>query len=79
MFRAFWEDFRKSECGQDLSEYCLITAFIALAALGIFIHLSGGIQSIWGSAGTTLAATSASTPAPAGTAPTTTSAPAPSR
>ena len=79
MCRAFWEHFRKSECGQDLSEYCLITAFVALAALGIFIHLSGGVQNIWGSAGATLATTSASITPSGGATPTTTSAPAPTR
>ena len=38
---------REEECGQDLAEYCLITAFIALVALGIFWHVSGGLQGMW--------------------------------
>jgi Flp pilus assembly pilin Flp len=33
--------------GQDLSDYCLLTALVALIALGVFIHLSGGIQNLW--------------------------------
>jgi hypothetical protein len=27
---------------------------VALVALGIFIHISGGVQSVWGTANTTL-------------------------
>jgi len=50
------EFLRGSERGQDLAEYCLLTALIALIALGIFVHVSGGIQGIWTTAGTTLAA-----------------------
>jgi Flp pilus assembly pilin Flp len=37
----------EEESGQDLAEYCLITAFIALVCLGIFWHLSGGLQGMW--------------------------------
>jgi Flp pilus assembly pilin Flp len=42
--------FRRSEHAQDLAEYCLITAIIALVGLGIFYKLSGGVQGIWGTA-----------------------------
>ncbi len=76
MFGAIYRFFRKHDSGQDLAEYCLITAFIAIVALGIFIHLSGGIQSIWGSADTTLATGNGT---PAATTPATASAPAPTR
>ncbi len=80
MLRVILKFFRKNDCGQDLAEYCLITAFVAIVALGIFIHVSGGIQSIWGTAGTTLA-TGNSQPSPpsGGATPATASAPAPSR
>lgn len=61
---------RQSESGQDLAEYCLITALIALAACGIFVKMSGGMQILWTTANTTLATspqpaanTPASTPA----------------
>ena len=37
-----------------MSEYCLLMALIALIALGIFVHVEGGIQSIWSNSGTTL-------------------------
>jgi hypothetical protein len=54
MFRLIAKLFSRDELGQDLSEYCLLTALLLLIGLGIFIHLSGGMQAIWGSANTTL-------------------------
>jgi Flp pilus assembly pilin Flp len=56
MFRAIMSVFRKEDRGQDLSEYCLMTALIALVALGIFVHVSGGFQNIWASGNSTLVA-----------------------
>ena len=50
--------FRWSDLGQDLAEYCLITAIIALAGLGIFYKLSGGFQNLWGTADSAIAAAS---------------------
>lgn len=44
------------ERGQDLAEYCLLTALVALIGLGILIHLSGGMQALWGGANTSLVA-----------------------
>jgi Flp pilus assembly pilin Flp len=55
MLRARLGTFRKSDEAQDLAEYCLLTALVALIALGIFCYASGGIQGMWSSAGTTLA------------------------
>ena len=37
----------RNDRGQDLAEYCLITALIALIALGIFWHVTGGLQGMW--------------------------------
>ena len=54
MGRAILRLFTRSEQGQDLSEYCLITALISLIALGIIWHVSGGLDSGWSSANTTL-------------------------
>ena len=51
--------------GQDLAEYCLLTALVALVALGIFIHLSGGMRAIWGGADTSLTAGNSVATAPA--------------
>ena len=56
MLRAILEALRKDSRGQDLAEYCLITAFVALVGLGIFIYMSGGVQSIWNTASTQLVA-----------------------
>ena len=56
--------------GQDLAEYCLLTALVALVAAAIFLHVTGGLQNLWGSAGQTTksaaAAASASGPSSGG-------------
>ena len=46
--------FKKDDGGQDLAEYCLIAALIALVALGIFYRVSGGMGDLWGAANTRL-------------------------
>jgi Flp pilus assembly pilin Flp len=51
--------------GQDLAEYCLLTALVALVALGIVIHLSGGMRAIWGGADISLTAGNSAAAAPA--------------
>ncbi|MGA2267167.1 MAG: hypothetical protein ABSH44_01735 [Bryobacteraceae bacterium] len=61
MFRAILGFFRGSDHGQDLAEYCLITALIALIAMGILYRVSGGIQGMWSTADTTLVAGNATT------------------
>jgi Flp pilus assembly pilin Flp len=45
LLRAIYS-FLNRDQGQVLAEYCLIAALIALVALGIFWHVSGGIQGI---------------------------------
>ena len=63
VFRSILRFLRRSE-GQDLSEYCLLTALLALIALGIFWHVSGGMQALWSNGNSTLAtATTAAEPA----------------
>jgi Flp pilus assembly pilin Flp len=42
------------EQGQDLIEYTLLMAFIALASAAIFVSAGGSISGIWGSASTQL-------------------------
>ena len=39
----FWHD----EQGQDLIEYTLLMAFVALASAGLFIGAGGSIKGIW--------------------------------
>ncbi len=55
---AFW----KEEEGQDLVEYSLLLAFIALAAVSVLSSVKSSISSIWTAINTnmTAAATSAS-------------------
>jgi len=67
VFRSILRLLRQSE-GQDLSEYCLLTALLALIALGIFWHVSGGMQALWSSGNSTLTtATTVAEPAATGT------------
>ncbi len=70
MLRRVLAYFRE-ENGQDLSEYCLIMALVALVALGIFLKVSGGMQNLWTVANTSLgnAATSTTTTGGAGSQP----------
>jgi Flp pilus assembly pilin Flp len=51
----------REEAGQDLSEYCLLLALLVLIAAGVFLKMSGGIQSLWTVANTTLTTSSATT------------------
>ena len=43
MRAQFWRD----EQGQDLIEYTLIIAFVALASAALFIGAGGSISTIW--------------------------------
>jgi Flp pilus assembly pilin Flp len=61
MLRALLRVLRREDDAQNLAEYCLLTALIALIALGIFCHVSGGIQGMWSTTDTTLAAANATT------------------
>jgi hypothetical protein len=70
MFWRFVKALQSEDRGQDLSEWCLLTALVALVALGIIIHLSGGMQAVWGGANTSLTAGNAAisgSPAATGT------------
>jgi len=67
-FRAFLRRFRNKESGQDLAEYCLLTALLTLLVAGIFVYASGGVQAIWAEANTSLAAGNTATTTGAATA-----------
>jgi Flp pilus assembly pilin Flp len=41
--KTFWND----ERGQDLIEYTLLMAFVALASAALFLGAGGSIQGIW--------------------------------
>jgi hypothetical protein len=55
----FLKALHSEDRGQDLAEYCLLTALVALVGLGILIRLSGGMQALWGGANISLTAGSA--------------------
>ena len=41
--RSFWND----ESGQDLIEYTLLLAFVAMASAALFMGAGGSIKGIW--------------------------------
>jgi len=43
--RAFWQE----EDGQDLVEYALLMAFIALAAVAVLTSVQGQVTTLWNS------------------------------
>lgn len=49
-FNTFW----KEEAGQDMVEYSLLLAFIALAAVGLLSGIKTSISTIWQSISTNL-------------------------
>lgn len=46
----------RDESGQDLVEYSLLIAFVALAGAAAFIGMSANVNSIWSAANNRLAA-----------------------
>jgi Flp pilus assembly pilin Flp len=55
MLRRVLRTFLREESGQDLADYCLLTALVALVAVAILIKVSGGVQNLWTVANTSLA------------------------
>jgi Flp pilus assembly pilin Flp len=55
--RNLWNE----EQGQDLIEYTLLMAFVALASAALFIGAGGSIGNIWRKASTQLSAANAAT------------------
>ena len=53
--KQFFLRFIKDESGQDLIEYTLLLAFIALASASLFTSAGGSISQIWQSGSTQLA------------------------
>jgi len=54
-FRRFWND----EQGQDLIEYTLLMAFVALASAALFLGAGGSIKGIWSTTNNQLVAANA--------------------
>lgn len=46
--QSFIQRFWKEESGQDLIEYTLLMAFVALASASIFVSAGTSISGIWG-------------------------------
>jgi Flp pilus assembly pilin Flp len=53
--KNFFSEVMNDEQGQDLIEYTLLLAFVALASAAVFIGTGNSISGIWGSANTSLA------------------------
>jgi Flp pilus assembly pilin Flp len=53
--RKFWND----EQGQDLIEYTLLMAFVALASAALFLGAGGSISGIWSTTNSQLTAANA--------------------
>ena len=47
-------NFLRDEQGQDLIEYTLLLAFVALASAALFIGAGGSVKGIWTTASTQL-------------------------
>jgi Flp pilus assembly pilin Flp len=56
MLRNFWNN----EQGQDLIEYTLLMAFVALASAALFIGAGKSVQGIWTATNSQLSAANAS-------------------
>ncbi len=54
------QNFLREESGQDLIEYTLLMAFIALASAAIFTQAGTSVNTIWKSASNQLAAAATS-------------------
>jgi Flp pilus assembly pilin Flp len=52
--RTYLRNFWKDEDGQDLIEYTLLLAFVALVAAGLFIQAGTVTAGIWGTANSML-------------------------
>lgn len=54
--KTFLLNFLKDDSGQDLIEYTLLMAFVALASAALFLGAGGSIQGIWSTTNSQLAA-----------------------
>ena len=56
----YLKNFLKDERGQDLVEYTLLLAFVAIASAALFISAGESINTIWTTANATLATAASS-------------------
>lgn len=57
---TFLTNFLRDEQGQDLIEYTLLLAFVALASAALFIGAGGSVSQIWTAANNQLSAAATS-------------------
>ena len=57
---SFLKEFVQDDHGQDLIEYTLLMAFVALASAALFIGAGNSIQGIWTASNSQLSAANAS-------------------
>jgi Flp pilus assembly pilin Flp len=60
LFTGTIRNFLEAEQGQDLIEYTLLLAFVALASAALFISAGSSVSSIWTSASSNLSAAAGS-------------------
>ena len=58
--KVLMNEFLKDDSGQDLIEYTLLMAFVALASAALFIGAGGSIKGIWTAVNTQLEAANTS-------------------
>jgi Flp pilus assembly pilin Flp len=58
--QSFWRNFCQEESGQDLIEYTLLLAFVALASASLFMGAGNDIDSIWQGSGNSVSNAAAS-------------------
>ena len=54
--KSFWAQFWSDDQGQDMIEYTLMLAFIALASAALYTSAGGSIQGIWSNTSSQLSA-----------------------
>ena len=59
--KKYIRQFLNDDQGQDLIEYTLLLAFVALASAALFISAGGSINSIWSTANSQLSAAGSAT------------------
>jgi len=58
--KNFFATFKNDEQGQDLIEYTLLLAFVALASATLFTQAGSSVTKIWGAASSNLSNAAAS-------------------
>jgi Flp pilus assembly pilin Flp len=56
---SFMQKFWRDESGQDLIEYTLLLAFVALASASLFLSAGSSVQGIWSGTSSQLVAANA--------------------